>query len=65
MGIYNQVRHKPCCTATVDGYRLEILDLGGRGIVLCSVNKCENSKCADQVVFAYARFSYDVAQMGT
>ena len=28
------VRHKPGCTATEDGYRLEISDLGRRGIVL-------------------------------
>ena len=28
------VRHKPGCTATEDGLRLEILDLESRGIVL-------------------------------
>ena len=28
------VRHKPGCTATEDGWRLEISDLGSRGIVL-------------------------------
>ena len=28
------VRHKTGCTATGDGYRLEILDLESRGIVL-------------------------------
>ena len=28
------VRHKPGCTATEDGYRLEISDLERRGIVL-------------------------------
>ena len=28
------VRHKPGCTATEDGYRLEISDLESRGIVL-------------------------------
>ena len=33
-GVSNQVQHKPGCTATEDGYRLEILDLGGRGMVL-------------------------------
>ena len=33
------VRHKPGCTATEDGYRLEISDLESRGIVLCSKNK--------------------------
>ena len=30
----DQVWHKPGCTATGDGLRLEILDLGSRGIVL-------------------------------
>ena len=34
------VRHKSGCAATEDGYRLEISDLGSRGIVyLCSENK--------------------------
>ena len=33
-GVSDQVCHKPCCTATEDGYRLEISDLGSRGIVL-------------------------------
>ena len=28
------VQHKPGCTATEDGLRLEILDLENRGIVL-------------------------------
>ena len=30
----DQVRHKPGCTVTQDGQRLEILDLESRGIVL-------------------------------
>ena len=30
----DQVRQKPGCTATGDGYRLEILDSGSRGYVL-------------------------------
>ena len=33
-GVSDQVAHKPGCTATEDGYRLEISDLGSRGIVL-------------------------------
>ena len=33
------VRHKPDCTATKDGYRLEISDLGSRGIVLSMLRK--------------------------
>ena len=32
--VSDQVRHKPGCTTAKDGYRLEILDLGSRGIVL-------------------------------
>ena len=30
----DQVQHKPVCTVTEDGWRLEILDLESRGIVL-------------------------------
>ena len=33
-GVSNQVQHKQDCTATEDGKRLEISDLGGIGIVL-------------------------------
>ena len=34
-GVSDQVLHKRAvCTATTDGKRLEILDLGSRGIVL-------------------------------
>ena len=33
-GVSDQVHHKPGCTATGDGLRLEILDLGRRGNVL-------------------------------
>ena len=33
-GVSNQVRHKPDCTATEDGQRLEISNLGSREIVL-------------------------------
>ena len=33
-GVSDQVLHKPGCTATEDGQRLEISDLGNRGIVL-------------------------------
>ena len=32
--VSDQVRHKPACTATEDGERLEISDLDRRGIVL-------------------------------
>ena len=33
-GVSDQVRHKPVCTATEDGERLEISDVGSRGIEL-------------------------------
>ena len=45
-GVSDQVRHKPGCTTTEDGWRLEISDLGSRGIVL---SICEN-KDADQLL---------------
>ena len=32
--VFDLVPHKPGCTAIEDGERLEILDLGRRGIVL-------------------------------
>ena len=34
LGVSNQVSHKLGCTATENGKRLEILDLGRKGIVL-------------------------------
>ena len=33
-GFPDQLRQKPDCTATEDGWRLEISDLGRRGIIL-------------------------------
>ena len=33
-GVSDQVGHKPDCKSTEDGYRVEIWDLGSRGIVL-------------------------------
>ena len=33
-GVSDQVQHKPGCAATEDSKRLEISDLGSRGIVL-------------------------------
>ena len=38
-GVSDQVRHKPGCTATEDGYRHEISDLESRGIVLSKWRK--------------------------
>ena len=57
-GVSDQVPHKLGCTATKDGKRLEISDLGSRGIVL-------SVKLICVFVFAYAksRFSHDAAQI--
>ena len=44
--VSKQVRHKPACTSTEDGLRLEILDLESRGIV--------TAKLICVFVFAYA-----------
>ena len=38
-GACDQVPHKPGCTATEDGYRLEITDLESKGIVLSMKRK--------------------------
>ena len=70
-GVSNQVRHKPGCTATQDGWMLEVSDLGSRGIVL----SCSENKDADQLrgypeadmrlcfrIYAKSRFSHDAAQ---
>ena len=37
-GVSDQVGHKPGCTTTEDGWKLEISDLGRRGIVLLTVH---------------------------
>ena len=42
---YDQVRHNPGCTVTEAGWKLEILDLRRRGIVL----SCSENKGADQL----------------
>ena len=39
LAVSDQVRHKLGCTATEDGSRLEISDLGSRGIVLSMKRK--------------------------
>ena len=51
-GVSDQVRHKPHCTATEDGSRLEISDLVSREIILCRENKG-----ADWFSHDVARFS--------
>ena len=56
-----QIRHKPACTVTGDGWIIEISDLGSRGTVL-SVVKAKalisftvTAKLIYIFVFAYAR----------
>ena len=66
--VFNQVRHKPGCTTTEDGERLELWDVESRGI--CSKNKGIDQLRGDHTadlhfVFANAksRFSHDMAPM--
>ena len=66
-GVSDQVRHKPGCTTTEDAERLEISDLGSRGIaktkalISCAVT----AQLICVFVFAYAksRFSHNVFPM--
>ena len=46
-GVSDQIHHKPGCTATEDGKRLEISDLESIGIVLYYL--CSENKGADQL----------------
>ena len=67
-GVSDQVRHKPRCTAKEDGYVLECLDLGSRGIVLSiyvaktmALISCAVT-CAFVFAYAKSRFSHDAGQ---
>ena len=67
-GVSDQVRYKPGCTTTEDGRRLEISELGSRGIVLSNKGADHLAVTAKLVcifVFAYAksRFSHDEAHV--
>ena len=71
-GVSDQVRHKYGCTATEDGYRLEISDLGSRRNVLSVYLKTKvliscvvSAQLICSFVFAYAksRFSHEEAHM--
>ena len=51
-GVSDPVRHKPGCTVTEAGQRLEILNLEGKGIVkryLCSENKGAGHLCGYRI----------------
>ena len=66
-GVPDQVRHKPGCTATEDGKRLEILYLGSRGIAKpkALISFAVTAKLICVFVFAYVKsqFSHDAAQI--
>ena len=71
LGVPEQVRHKPVCTTTEDGWRLEISDLGSgemyypvaktKALISCTVT----AKLICVFLFAYAKskFPHDVAQL--
>ena len=71
-GVSDQVRHKPGCTATEDDQRLEIPDLGSRGVVhVLSIKQKQRRLSAVQLLrsgsaslFSHMqkRFSHDTAQ---
>ena len=69
-GVSYQVQHKPGCTATESGMRLEISDLEEEGLYyLYSENKGSDQlhgHCAADSIFVFAcaksRFLYDGAQ---
>ena len=53
----DQIRHKPGCTVTEDGWRLEILNLESRGIVAkikALISFAVTAKLICAFVFAYA-----------
>ena len=62
-----QVRHKSGCTATEDDKRLEILDLGRRGIVvakaLFSCAVMTQLICAFVFTYAKSCFSHDATNI--
>ena len=67
-GVSDQVQHKRGCTATEDGKRLEKLDLGHRGIVLCSKNIGAAQLCGYHAAnllfcFAYTKTDFLMAQL--
>ena len=72
-GVADQVRHKPVCTATEDGERLEISDLESRGIVesmyiaktKALISWAVTAQLICSFVFAYAksRFSHNEAEL--
>ena len=64
--VSDQVRHKPGCTVTEDGLRLEILDLGSIYVTNTKVlTRCTLTMqliCVFDFAYAKGRFSHDPAQ---
>ena len=56
-GVSDQVRHKPGCTASEDGDRLEFSDLGSIEITAVQLI------CAFVFTLAKSRFSHDMAHL--
>ena len=65
LGVSDQVRLKPGCSATEDCKRLEILYLKGvEGLYYpCSENKGTKLICVFVFAYAKSRFSHDAAQL--
>ena len=69
--VSDQVPHKPGCSATEDGWRFVISDLGSRGIVfrvvktkvLISFAVTPKLICAFVFAYAKSRFSHDAAHI--
>ena len=65
--VSNQVQHKPGCIATEDGERLEISDLGIRGVaktkmlITCAVTVTKQLICTFVFAYAKSRFSHVMA----
>ena len=61
-GVSDQAPHKPGCTATEDGYRLEISYIGSRWIVL-SVSVAKTKALISSASLFSHMFSYDPAHI--
>ena len=71
-GVSDQVRHKPDCTATEHGYRLEISDLSSKGESTIHIAKTKalisfavTTKliCVFVIAYAKSRFSHNEAHI--
>ena len=60
--VFDHVRHKPGCTATENGNRLEVMYLGSRCIVL-SIQVTAKLICGFVFAYAKSRFSHNEAHI--